>query len=78
MGGAGVVFLQLMKGLTMRRTIAHMNRPVAVPHVTQAHTVSEFSVTLGSLFIVMPGSLTVFQRFSICYFAPNICSSLPE
>jgi hypothetical protein len=36
--GAGVVSLQLMKGLAMRRTIAHMNPPAAVPHVTRADT----------------------------------------
>src|SRR6516165_10155264 len=31
--GAGVVSLQLMKGLAMSRTITHMNPPAAVPHV---------------------------------------------
>jgi hypothetical protein len=36
--GAGVVSLQLMKGLAMSRTITHMNPPAAVPHVTGAHT----------------------------------------
>ena len=36
--GAGVVSLQLMKGLTMRRTITHMNPPAAVPHFTKADT----------------------------------------
>ena len=35
---AGVVSLQLMKGLAMRRTIAHMNPPAAVPHLTRADT----------------------------------------
>jgi len=34
--GAGVVSFQLMKGLTMRRTIAHMNPPAAVPNLTRA------------------------------------------
>ena len=36
--GACVVSLQLMKGLTMRRTIAHLNPPAAVPHLTRADT----------------------------------------
>ena len=36
--GAGVVSLQLMKGLAMHRTIAHMNPPAAVPHLTRADT----------------------------------------
>jgi hypothetical protein len=36
--GAGVVSFRLMKGLTMRRTIAHMNPPAAVPHLTRADT----------------------------------------
>ena len=36
--GSGVVSLQLMKGLTMRRTIAHMNPPAAVPYLTRPNT----------------------------------------
>jgi hypothetical protein len=36
--GAGVVSLELMMGLTMRRTIAHMNPPAAVPHLTGVET----------------------------------------
>jgi hypothetical protein len=36
--GAGVVSLQLMKGLAMSRTITHMNPPAAVPHITGADT----------------------------------------
>src|SRR5215831_11040786 len=47
---AGVVSLQLMKGLAMGRTIKHMNPPAAVPHVTGADAQSEFSVTLGTSF----------------------------
>src|SRR5215471_16466079 len=47
---AGVVSLQLMKGLAMSRTIKHMNPPPAVPHVTGADAQSEFSVTLGTSF----------------------------
>jgi len=36
--GASVVSLVLMKSLTMRRTIAHMNPPAVVPHLTSADT----------------------------------------
>ena len=36
--GAGVVSLELVMGLTMRRTIAHMNPPAAVPHITGVET----------------------------------------
>jgi hypothetical protein len=36
--GAGVGTLQLMEGLTLCRTIAHMNPPAAVPHLTKADT----------------------------------------
>ena len=36
--GAGVVSLQLMKGLAMSRAIKHMNPPAAVPHITGADT----------------------------------------
>src|SRR5262249_4775041 len=35
---AGVVSLQLMKGLAMSRTINHMNPPATVPHVAGAGT----------------------------------------
>jgi hypothetical protein len=36
--GVGVVSLQLMKGLAMRRAVKHMNPPAAVPHITGAGT----------------------------------------
>ena len=36
--GAGVVSLELMMGLTMRRTIAHMNPPAAVPRLMGVET----------------------------------------
>ena len=34
----GIVSVDLMKGFTMSRTIAHMNPPVAFPHLTGADT----------------------------------------
>ena len=36
--GAGVISLQLMKGLAMSRTITHVNPPAEVPPVTGADT----------------------------------------
>ena len=36
--GAGVISLQLMKGLAMSRAIKHMNPPAAVPHITGSDT----------------------------------------
>ena len=35
---AGVVSLQLMKGLAIRRTIKHTNPPAPVPHITGTDT----------------------------------------
>jgi hypothetical protein len=34
----GIVSVNLVKGFTIRRAIAHMNPPVAVPHLTGVET----------------------------------------
>src|SRR5262245_32271925 len=46
----GIVSLQLMKGLAMRRTVKQMHPPAPFPHVTGANTQSQLSLTLGASF----------------------------